>query len=76
MIVYLSKQKNNLYMITRTPPVQSTIGATEDKDFYVPYGDAIGVRNLCSVIADLAGDKAKNMKPLETIRIDIVIKAL
>ena len=45
--VWLSRQRDGNYMLTRLQPVRVKILGTEFYDFYLQHGEPIGVRHLC-----------------------------
>jgi len=47
MKVWLSRENSGLYMMTYLKPDKHRVMGTDTKNFYVPYGDPLGVRHLC-----------------------------
>jgi hypothetical protein len=48
MKIWLSRESSGLFMITHQRPSKHKIGKTDREEWYVPLGDALGVRHLCT----------------------------
>lgn len=48
MRVWLSRERSGLYMMTSLKPQKALIGLSDVEDFYVPEGDAFGIRHWCA----------------------------
>lgn len=69
--LYLTRQRNYEFMITKNEPDIINVGETENKDAYVVPGDPIGVRHLCDAIFKHVG--AKDMQPLQSKQINLTL---
>lgn len=47
MKLFLSRQRDGNYMLTRFAPIFMDVGKSGNKDFYLTPGDPIGIRHLC-----------------------------
>ncbi len=45
--LYVTRQRNGLYMLSARTPVPAPVGASGVTDIYVPPGDPVGLRNVC-----------------------------
>lgn len=45
--IWLSRQRDGNYMMTRFKPVRAEVGKSGVKDFYIIAGEPIGMRHLC-----------------------------
>lgn len=45
--IWLSRQRDGNYMMTRFKPVKARVGHTHMEDFYIVAGEPIGMRHLC-----------------------------
>lgn len=48
MKIWLSRERSGLFMATRIKPDKHRIQGTRELEYYVPYGDAVGLRGWCS----------------------------
>lgn len=55
MKVYLTRQQNGLYMLTKYKPIFSKVEGRDFEDAYVAPGEPIGMRNFCDLILPLVG---------------------
>lgn len=69
MEVYITKQRNNLYSVSKFKPVIDRVYGTSDMDCYFVPGEPIGVRNLCDILLKLARIDPKSLQPLQSIKI-------
>lgn len=53
MELYLTRQRNGLYMITLMEPVFSKVQGRDFEDAYVAPGEPVGMRNFCDLILKL-----------------------
>jgi hypothetical protein len=75
MELYLTRQHNGLYMLTKNKPIFAMVGDRGFEDAYVAPGEPIGMRNFCDLILPLVG----LTKPLirgECIKIELNGKIL
>ena len=75
MEVYLTRQRNGLYMLTKYKPIFTKVEGRDFEDAYVAPGEPIGMRNFCDLILPLVG----LTKPLirgESIRVELNGKIL
>jgi hypothetical protein len=70
MKLFLTRQKNGLYMLTKYKPITRRVEGRDFSDAYVIPGEPIGVRNLCDAILNLIEDKP-NLKRGESVLIDL-----
>lgn len=70
MKLYLTRQKNGLYMLTKNRPIVHKVEGREFDDVYVEPGEPIGVRNLCDAIINLIEEKPK-LERGQTILVDL-----
>lgn len=45
--IWLSRQRDGNYMMTRFKPVRAEVGKSGVQDFYIIAGEPIGMRHLC-----------------------------
>jgi len=45
--VWLSRRRSGYYLLTKAQPKKHPVRGTGTEDFYVPYGDPIGLDNCC-----------------------------
>lgn len=69
MKLYLSRQHNDLYMLTKLKPIKAKVLGTDHEDLYTAPGEPIGIRNLCEVILKLA--QVTSIQPLQSIKINL-----
>lgn len=70
MELYLTRQHNGLYMLTKNEPIFVTVEGKDFKDAYVSPGEPIGVRNFCDQILKLVGIE-RHLKRGESIKIKL-----
>lgn len=70
MKLYLTRQHNGLYMLTKNKPIFQTVEGKEFEDAYVAPGEPIGMRNFCDLILNLVG-LDKPLKRGECIRVEL-----
>ena len=70
MKIYLTRQHNGLYMLTKHKPILAKIEGTDIEDSYNVPGEPVGVRNLCSLILKVVNIE-KPLKRGESILIDL-----
>ena len=61
MKLWLTRQRNGMYMLTKYKPVITLVEGRGYEDVYVVPGEPIGIRNLCDAILVLL----KTDKPLK-----------
>ncbi len=74
MILYLTKQRNGSFLLSKYPPIIQEVGETGEQDAYLQAGDPIGVRHLCDALFKHVG--SDEMKNLETKKINVIIKEI
>lgn len=47
MKLYVSRQRNGMYMYTYRKPIFTEVGGTQEIDSYVEPGEPVGYRNIC-----------------------------
>lgn len=70
MELYLTRQHNGLYMLTKNKPIFQIVEGREFEDAYVTPGEPIGMRNFCDLILNLVG-LDKPLKRGECIRVEL-----
>lgn len=70
MELYLTRQHNGLYMLTKYPPIIQDIDGVGVKDAYIVPGEPIGLRNVCNLILKVC-DIEKDFPRLETRKINL-----
>jgi len=53
MRLWLTRQHNGLYMLTKNKPIIIKVEGREYEDAYVAPGEPIGIRNFCDAILKL-----------------------
>jgi hypothetical protein len=72
MDLYLTRQGDNRYMLTKNPPVITEVdGWHGKKEPYCTYGDPVALRNTCSTFWRNFGIR---LKPLETCKIRLEVE--
>jgi len=61
MKLWLTRQHNGLYMLTKNKPIFTKVEGRDYEDAYVAPGEPIGIRNFCDAILRLV----KLDKPLK-----------
>lgn len=69
MRLWLTRQGNGLYMLTKNRPIFEHVEGTDRMDVYITPGEPVGVRNICSLILGLVG--ASQMRRGESIEIEL-----
>jgi len=67
---YLTRRSNGLYLLTYQKPIIHKIGMTDREDAYIPYGDGLGVNNLCEWFVEYMFG-IKDLEPLTSVRVKI-----
>ncbi len=70
MKLWLSRQGNGLYMLTKLKPVKSKIMGTDKEDLYIQPTEPVGVRNLCAVMLKVVGIE-NELELLESVKIEL-----
>lgn len=70
MELYLTRQHNGLYMLTKNKPLYVTVEGRDFSDVYVSPGEPVGIRNFCDLILKLVG-LDKPLKRGESIKIEL-----
>lgn len=70
MQLYLTRQHNGLYMLTKLKPTFADVQGTDFVDAYIQAGEPIGIRNLCNMILVVLGIETP-MKRCTTIEIEL-----
>jgi len=77
MELYLTRQMNGLYMLTKYKPLIFEVEGRGYKDAYVPCGDPIGIRNFCDTILKVVNLNG-HLNRLESVQVfltgNIVLK--
>ncbi len=74
MKLWLTKQGNGLFMLTKLKPTKAKILGTSKEDVYIVSGEPIGVRNLCSVMLQLVG--SEDLEIGQSIQIELEGKVI
>lgn len=75
MELWLTRQRNGLYMLTHNKPLIADVEGRGYQDVYVPPGDPVGIRNFCDLILKLVGAEGK-LDRLDSIKIELDGKLL
>jgi len=75
MEVWMTRQRNGLYMLTRYKPIIAQVDGRDFMDAYVVPGEPIGVRNLCDALLRIL-DKPISLKRGESALIEMSAKVL
>lgn len=75
MELYLTRQHNGLYMLTKYEPIFEKVEGRDFEDAYVKPGEPIGMRNFCDLILPLVG-LDKQLRRGESVKIELVGKIL
>lgn len=70
MELYLTRQHNGLYMLTKMAPVSCRVEGRDFDDAYVAPGEPVGMRNFCDLILKLVNID-KPLKRGQTVRIQL-----
>jgi hypothetical protein len=68
MELYLTRQMNGLYMLTKYKPIICEVEGRGYKDAYVPCGDPIGIRNFCDTILKVVNLEG-HLNRLESVQV-------
>ena len=75
MELYLTRQHNGLYMLTRLKPIMTLVEGRDFEDAYIVPGEPVGMRNFCDLILKLIGID-KPLKRGQSIKIELTGKVL
>lgn len=70
MRLFLTRQHNGLYMLTKLKPTFADVQGTDFVDAYIQPGEPIGIRNLCNMILLVLGIESP-LKRCTTIEIEL-----
>lgn len=70
MELYITRQKNGLYMLTKYRPIFCKVEGRDYEDAYVVPGEPVGMRNFCDLLLKLVNHD-KPLKRGETIKITL-----
>lgn len=70
MEVWMTRQRNGQYMLTKYKPIMAMVEGRDYMDAYVLPGEPIGVRNLCDAILKIL-DKPVILKRGESVLIEL-----
>lgn len=70
MQLWLTRQRNGMYMLTFNKPIIADVEGRGYRDAYVPPGDPIGIRNFCDMILKAVGLEG-HLNYLESVRIHL-----
>lgn len=70
MEVWMTRQRNGQYMLTKYKPLMAMVEGRDYMDAYVLPGEPIGVRNLCDAILKIL-DKPVSLKRGESVLIEL-----
>lgn len=70
MELWLTRQRNGMYMLTFNKPIIADVEGRDYQDVYVPPGDPVGIRNFCDLILKLCKIE-KPLKRLESLKINL-----
>lgn len=75
MEVWMTRQRNGQYMLTKYKPIMAMVEGRDYMDAYVVPGEPIGVRNLCDAILKML-DKPIQLKRGESILVELAGKII
>ena len=75
MELYLTRQHNGLYMVTKYKPIFTKVDGRDFEDAYIAPGEPVGERNFCDLILRLVGLE-KPLKRGESIKVILDGKVL
>lgn len=75
MEMYLTRQRNGLYMLTAFEPIFAKVEGRDFEDAYVIPGEPVGMRNFCDLILQLV-KLEKPLKRGQTIKIALEGKVI
>lgn len=70
MEVWMTRQRNGQYMLTKYKPVMAQVEGRDYMDAYVLPGEPIGVRNLCDALLKIM-NKPVTLKRGESILVEL-----
>ena len=70
MRLFLTRQYNGLYMVTKYKPIFVKVDGRDFEDAYIVPGEPVGERNFCDLILKLINID-KPLKRGETIEIEL-----
>lgn len=70
MEVWMTRQRNGQYMLTKYKPVMAMVEGRDYMDAYVLPGEPIGVRNLCDAILKIM-NKPVSLKRGESVLVEL-----
>jgi hypothetical protein len=70
MELWLTRQRNGMYMLTYNKPVIADVEGRGYQDAYAQPGDPVAVRNFCDLILKIVGLKG-SLNCLDSIRINL-----
>ena len=68
MELYLTRQRNGLYMLTKNEPIFCVVEGRDFEDAYIAPGEPVGMRNFCDLILKLVKIE-KPLKRGQTVKI-------
>ena len=70
MEVWMTRQRNGQYMLTKYKPVMAQVEGRDYMDAYVLPGEPIGVRNLCDALLKIM-DRPVTLKRGESVLVEL-----
>lgn len=70
MELWLTRQRNGMYMLTYHKPIICDVEGRGYQDAYVPPGDPVGIRNFCDLILKTVNLEGQ-LNRLESIKINL-----
>lgn len=70
MELYLTRQLNGQYMLTKYPPIIQDVDGIGKKDAYIVPGEPIGLRNVCNLILRVV-EINEELPRLETRKVNL-----
>lgn len=70
MEVWMTRQRNGQYMLTKYKPIMAEVEGRGYMDAYVVPGEPIGVRNLCDALLRIL-DRKVDLKRGESILVEL-----
>ncbi len=70
MEVWMTRQRNGQYMLTKYKPIMAQVEGRDYMDAYVLPGEPIGVRNLCDALLKIM-NKPVTLKRGESILVEL-----
>jgi hypothetical protein len=70
MRLFLTRQHNGLYMVTKYKPVFAKVDGRDFEDAYIVPGEPVGERNFCDLILKLINIEVP-LKRGDTIEIEL-----